>query len=208
MGAQCWTKEQDAFLAEHRSIMLSADLAEAINDKFGTSYSKKAVIGRAHRLGLALDKNALMKATGISWKPEHDEFLCARRADMPLKELVELINWTFGTKYSLHSIKNSVARLGLAGKGRRYQHAAPAKPRAVPVRAATVTSHRKTIVELKALECRWPDEEPHPETGWHTFCGHRTADRSSYCPEHTELSRGPGTYAERAAAPFIKCEAA
>jgi hypothetical protein len=220
MFKSTWTKEQDQYLAENRQKMKSADLAASINEKFGTAYSKMAVIGRATRLGIPLDKKALRISTGVSWTPEQDELLRSKHSEIPLKELVELINWTFGTKYSLHSIKNSVKRLGLTGS--RWRKApADKKAKAPPKQGSTARteevfkprvvatkSHRKTILDLKAMECRWPDDEPHPETGWWTFCGCRTADGSSYCPAHAELSKGQGTASERNALGLLRREAA
>jgi GcrA cell cycle regulator len=75
-------------------------------------------------------------------------------------------------------------------------------------RTVDLPSHRKTILDLRAMECRWPDEDRDPETGWHTFCGCRTADASSYCPAHAELSKGQGTASERNALGLLRKAAA
>jgi hypothetical protein len=61
-----------------------------------------------------------------------------------------------------------------------------------------VVSRRVSILELRAMECRWPDEDRN-EDGVITFCGNRTADGSSYCPCHAALAVGPGTQSERSA---------
>lgn len=219
MFKSTWTKEQDQFLAENRQKMKSADLAASINEKFGTAYSKMAVIGRAARLGIPLDKKALRISTGMSWTPEQDELLRSKHSEMPLSELVELINWTFGTNYSLHSIKNSVKRLGLTGRGWRKAPAAK-KAKSSPKqttaarteevfkpRTVDLPSHRKTILDLRDMECRWPDEDRNEDRAW-TFCGCRTADGSSYCPAHAELSKGQGTASERNALGLLRKEAA
>lgn len=74
-------------------------------------------------------------------------------------------------------------------------------------RVVDVPSHRVTILEVRAMECRWPDEDRN-EDGLHTFCGNPTDDGSSYCPAHAALAIGPGTASERAAAYVLKQEAA
>jgi GcrA cell cycle regulator len=74
-------------------------------------------------------------------------------------------------------------------------------------RTVDLPSNRKTILELKALECRWPDEDRN-EAGQHTFCGCVTADASSYCPAHAELSKGQGTASERGALGLLRRAAA
>jgi len=212
MAVTVWTKEQDEFLREHRPTMLATDLAKAINAKFGTSYSKGAICGRASRLNLPLDKAALMIATGLSWTPEQDAMLRQKKGTIPEKELVELLNWTFGAKFSRFAVVARAKRLGLPNRGRRKAPAVAAKPKAVIpapqiVRREEALSHRKTILDLKAMECRWPDEDRNEDGHW-TFCGCRTADASSYCPAHAELSKGQGTASERNAPGLLRRAAA
>lgn len=74
-------------------------------------------------------------------------------------------------------------------------------------RTVDLPSHRKTILDLRAMECRWPDDERN-EDGMHTFCGYATADASSYCPAHAELSKGQGTASERNAPSLLRRAAA
>lgn len=74
-------------------------------------------------------------------------------------------------------------------------------------RVVDVPSHRVTILEVRAMECRWPDEDRN-EDGVHTFCGNPTEDASSYCPAHAALAIGQGTASERAALSVLKREAA
>lgn len=69
-------------------------------------------------------------------------------------------------------------------------------------RTVDVESKRKTIVELEAQECRYPDPEGNPDAGIpHTFCGNVTEIACPYCPAHRALTVGQGTPAERAAVP-------
>lgn len=47
-----WTKEQDDALISLKDAKLSfADIAAKLNEMLGTSFSRNAVIGRAHRMG-------------------------------------------------------------------------------------------------------------------------------------------------------------
>lgn len=119
---------------------------------------------------------------------------------------------------SRHAVIGKIRRLGLAPRvpsdqrmGRVITTARATK--AVPEetfkpRVADVVSRRIPILDLKAMECRWPDEDRDPDAGLHTFCGNRTGDGSSYCPAHVILSRGPGTFSEHAVAPMPKERAA
>jgi hypothetical protein len=43
----------------------------------------------------------------------------------------------------------------------------------------------KTLLELKASQCRWPVDEIE---GKHMFCARARCDGSSYCPAHHERS--------------------
>lgn len=216
MPVSVWTKEHDAFLTENRSKMLGADLAKAINKKFGTSYSKGAVLGRAHRLNLPLDKAVYTKRlaeAGLKWTDEQDELLRTNYGKMYGKDIAALINETTGSKFTRFAVVARAQRLGLIVPGSRtipfrQKKFVEPKVEASKVETESVSSHRKTILDLRAMECRWPDEDRDPETGWHTFCGCRTADASSYCPTHTELSKGQGTASERNALGLLRKEAA
>lgn len=68
--AACWTPEHDAARCKHVADGLSgAEVAAAINEEFGTVYTRNAVIGRNHRKGtrsLRLVKNDNHKRTRIS----------------------------------------------------------------------------------------------------------------------------------------------
>lgn len=217
MPVSVWTKEHDAFLTENRSKMLGADLAKAINKKFGTSYSKGAILGRAHRLNLPLDKAVYTKRlaeAGLKWTDEQDDLLRANYGKMYGKDIAALINETTGSKFTRFAVVARAQRLGLIVPGSRT---IPFRQKKEPVpvvveekvtsRVADVFSKRKTILDLRAMECRWPDDDRN-EDGLHTFCGCRTADASSYCPAHVELSKGQGTASERNAAGLLRREAA
>lgn len=56
-----WAPDHDAYLKEHYGRVSGRTLVQKLNDKFGTTYSRNALIGRAKRLGLCLDKNDIKK---------------------------------------------------------------------------------------------------------------------------------------------------
>lgn len=56
-------------------------------------------------------------------------------------------------------------------------------------RSVDVVSLSKPLLDLRAMECRWPDDVQNDD-GLHTFCGHRT-DGGSYCCAHRQLSIQP-----------------
>ena len=119
---------------------------------------------------------------------------------------------------SRHAVIGKIRRLGLAPRvpsdqrmGRVITTARATKAvleETFKPRVADVASRRIPILDLKAMECRWPDEDRNPDTGLHTFCGNRTGDGSSYCPAHAALSQGPGTSSERAVDPMPRERAA
>jgi GcrA cell cycle regulator len=69
-----WTAEQDDALTKLHSLGLSgAQAAWAINQEFRTTYSRSAIIGRSHRLGLtqpAIVKRIQKKAAAKVDKPQ------------------------------------------------------------------------------------------------------------------------------------------
>jgi GcrA cell cycle regulator len=64
----------------------------------------------------------------------------------------------------------------------------PAAPRKPAARAAP---QRRTVLTLKARECRWPIGEPRHED-FH-FCGKPQAPGRPYCDTHWAASRAPAT---------------
>lgn len=137
------------------------------------------------------------------------------------------INAATGSLFTRNACIGKAKRLGLSGPAkqpvtpivRRHRPiessihrilrkpAGQAEPDAFVARAADVVSRRVPLLDLRAMECRWPDDDRN-EDGHHTFCGNPAADGSSYCGPHTNLSRGQGTASERAVAPVSKREAA
>lgn len=98
-----------------------------------------------------------------------------------------------------------INRLGLSGQ-RKPKKENEALPEPTP-EPATDGSRHLTILELRAMECRWADADRNKD-GLHTFCGRLTPDGASYCAKHAALSRGTGTVSERAAVNFLRKAAA
>lgn len=80
----------------------------------------------------------------------------------------------FRKKYGLLIQRDRIPR-NLKGKTRRKME---------PVRVAEITPFHFTLAQLSHDECRFPygDEQ-------YTFCGHKRAPGSSYCPTHQALCR-------------------
>jgi GcrA cell cycle regulator len=166
----------ETLIASHNDKLSAAKIAEAVNGKHGTSFTRNAVIGRIHRLGLNRDKP----------KP-----VASKVAPIRTKERLAV-----GVGAQVQAIRRK----------RKVSPPAPIEEVFTP-RTVDLPSHRKTILDLKAMECRWPDEDRNDD-GLHTFCGCRTADASSYCPTHAELSKGQGTASERNALGLVRRAAA
>jgi len=80
-------------------------------------------------------------------------------------------------------------------KQRKASPAPPTKPEKFEPRPADVVSLRKQILELQAMECRWPDEHRN-NAGLHTFCGNPTEDGRSYCAGHQFIAIDQGRMAK------------
>jgi len=170
-----WPPAHCAALREHLGRGMSySEIAEAINAKFDTAYSRSATIGRARRMGLAVidrPKEAAKDAeSGLTrpLRPEvgqpglhrlHERYAAALLLrPMPVFEPVEMI----------------------------------------PLRCVDIVPRHLSLFELQAGDCRYPyggDEEGEVIT----FCGHPCRRDSSYCTAHFHLTRGPGTASEQAA---------
>lgn len=83
-----WTPEQDAELRANfdAGLPLSyAEMAEVLNGKFGTSYTRNAAIGRGHRLGLTKIRPNSVPKTG----PKR-AVTPAQRPDIAIRKAVAL----------------------------------------------------------------------------------------------------------------------
>jgi GcrA cell cycle regulator len=151
-----------------RGMSYSA-IADAVNAKFGTSYTRNAALGRAKRMGLdgpgGLENRGTpspeAKAPGLL------EINPRRTRERRVSEF-----WRPPPAFEA----TEVAKL----------------------RTADVVPCHLSLIDLKRGDCRYPyggDNEGEAIT----FCGHPQRPGSSYCAAHFDLSIGPGTASERAA---------
>lgn len=163
-----------------RLIELWADGITAANiarELGGTT--RNAVIGKVQRLGLKRRCNS-----AVSEKPKRKPPRAARG------------------NYSTEGSTNYGILFKIKRKLKKQEPKLKSEP--FKPRIADAVSRRVSILDLKAMECRYPDESGNPEKGIpHTFCGNPTEDGSSYCPAHAALVRSPGTKSERNAGNLI-----
>jgi GcrA cell cycle regulator len=174
MQSGIWAPEHsDArreFLARGMSY---SEIADAINAKFGTSYTRNAAIGRSKRMGLCVPDGSDDRPRGPA------------RSKTP--KLLEA---------SLQKLRAPCAQAPSESAPLR-ERAEPVKLRCVGVRPRLLP-----LVELEDGDCRYPyggDRDGEAIA----FCGHPRLAGSSYCAPHFHLTRGDGTVSERAAAPVM-----
>jgi GcrA cell cycle regulator len=167
-----WAPAHSKALGEYFAMGMShSAIADAINAKFNTSYTRNAVLGRATRMGLAGavqpqdgTKSALITEKSLSITETSRIILIRERASTK--------PWRQPPTFVATEI--------------------------APLRCAEIVPRRLALVDLKRGDCRYPyggDADGEAIT----FCGHPRQPGSSYCAAHFELSIGPGTASERSA---------
>ncbi|MCA6121944.1 hypothetical protein J6500_08540 [Bradyrhizobium sp. WSM 1704] len=168
MEATSWLPEHSEALRDLRIRGLSySEIADTINARFNTAYTRYAALSRGQRMGLGyLDRP----------EPSLPE-LPGRRPDPHLPELppvdgpreagaeprADLVRWP----------KPSSARLELP-----------------KLRCAEVMPRHLSLLELQSGDCRYPyGGDSDGETM--TFCGQPRRPGASYCTPHFHLSRDP-----------------
>jgi GcrA cell cycle regulator len=170
MQSTDWPPQHSEALREHMARGMSyLAIADAINAKFRTSYSRHATIGRARRMGLA----GPGQFEGQS-KP-------SPTAEAP----------------GLHEINPHRMRERHVSKFWRLPPVFEATEIA-KLRTADIAPRHLSLIDLEHGDCRYPyggDTDGEAIT----FCGHLRRPGSSYCTAHFDLSIGPGTASERSA---------
>lgn len=175
-----WTPERNELLAQLWGEFTARRIAEHFGD-----VTKSAVIGQAHRLGLARDNDSF-------WSAADDAILRAMWMDcFSAQSIAEKISRRSASGGTLNhkSIHARARKLGLK-KRESFVQRTPStrqrKPRTQPetplVDANIPLEQRKTLFELERHHCRWPVGEP--GTPEFFFCGAPKSDESSYCPAH------------------------
>jgi GcrA cell cycle regulator len=151
-----------------------SEIANAINEKFGTSYTRNAAIGRGKRMGLGGPDRS-----DDGPKPP------------PRSKAPKLL-------------ETSLQKLRVPRAERRSEpvperdSAEPVKLRCVGIRPRLLS-----VIELEDGDCRYPyggDKDGGPIA----FCGHPRLAGSSYCAPHFHLTHDDGTAPERVAAPVLR----
>ena len=161
-----WPQEHVSYLGVILVDGLSfKEAAQALNERFGTDYSRNAVIGKSKREGFKQPDKPWHRLTTVS-KPE--------REGKPTLEATAL--------RVTHTRRGPVRSI-------------PALPREIiQLRCAEIEPLHLDLLDLDRHHCRWPYGDQNI-----TFCGHSKMV-GSYCLAHFQLSVGPGTASERAAA--------
>jgi GcrA cell cycle regulator len=178
MQANDWAPEHCKALQDYLALGMSfAEIARAINARFGTAYSRNAAISRSKRMKLTAPKRPSRPPKRLKPRPQ-------ARAEMAPK--------------SRANPKQEPERQGPD----QIPVSAAGRPEPVKLRCVGISPRLVALIELEPSDCRYPyggDKENEPIT----FCGHPRLPGSSYCAPHFHLTRGPGTEAERAVAPVV-----
>lgn len=189
MQSTTWAPEHSQALREYLAKGMSySEIADAINSKFGTAYTRSATIGRGRRLGLPAPGRP-EDGPKRPPKAKTPEFRApkskAPRSKAPRKA---------PSPQQLHE--------------RRLVELSPPPPaalersEAVTLRCVGITPRLLSLVELEPGDCRYPyggDKDGEAIS----FCGHPRLAGSSYCTPHFHLTRETGTQSERAAGPVL-----
>jgi GcrA cell cycle regulator len=174
MQSGTWAPEHSGALREFLARGMSySEIADAINAKFGTSYTRNAAIGRSKRMGLCVPDGSDDRRPGPA------------RSRPP--KLLEA----------------SLRKLSAPGAEAPGAPARPReRAESVKLRCVGVSPRLLPLIELEDGDCRYPyggDRDGEAIT----FCGHPRLAGSSYCAPHFYLTRDDGTAPERAVAPVM-----
>jgi GcrA cell cycle regulator len=171
MQSTNWAPQHSEALREYLARGMSySEIADAINAKFKTAYSRNAAIGRAKRMGLAGPE-----------RPQDPRKQPPKHWSKPART----------TAPRLHKLRERHQAQFL-----RIMPIFEAEP--VKLRCVEIDPRHLSLVDLEPGDCRYPyggDAEGEAIT----FCGHPQREGSSYCAPHFHLTRGPGTVSERSA---------
>jgi GcrA cell cycle regulator len=189
MQSTNWAPEHSQALRQYLAKGMSySEIADAINSRFGTAYTRSATIGRGRRLGLP--------APG---RPEDGPKRSPKAKTPRLKAP------------RLKAPSSKAPRLEAASPQQLHERcsaelspppAALERTEAVALRCVGITPRLLSLVELEPGDCRYPyggDKDGEAIT----FCGHPRLAGSSYCTPHFHLTRETGTQSERAAGPVL-----
>jgi GcrA cell cycle regulator len=176
MQSNDWPPAHSEALREYFAKDMSySAIADAINTKFRTSYTRNAALGRAKRMGLdgpgRLDgpsrlEDRITSSLAIG-APGLHEINPRRTRERRVSEF-----WRFPPVFKATEVRE--------------------------LRTAGIVPRNLSLIDLKRGDCRYPyggDTDGEAIT----FCGHPKRLGSSYCAAHFDLIVGRGTASERAA---------
>jgi GcrA cell cycle regulator len=165
-----WPPAHSEALREYFAKGMSySAIADAINAKFNTSYSRNAALGRAKRMALAGPAQP-EEQSKPSPKAEVSGLPALKPHSIRQRRVSEF--WRLPPVFEA----TEVAQL----------------------RTADIVPRHLSLIDLEHGDCRYPyggDADGEAIT----FCGHPQRLGSSYCTAHFDLIVGPGTASERAA---------
>jgi GcrA cell cycle regulator len=174
-----WEEAHSTALRDYvEKRMTFSEIARALNERFGTAYSRNAAIGRARRMGLASPERA-----------DGEKRLSAeKQSDMRwLRQLRAKSRTKIPTKSQTKNLAGSVLKPTPKPlvKLSTFERAA-----ALQLRCVAITPRHLALIDLEEGDCRYPyggdaDNEPI------TFCGHPRREGSSYCTSHFHLTSAP-----------------
>lgn len=172
-----WKPEHDAALKECRANRFSfRDVSRHINEKFGTSYSRNACIGRAKRLGMTCEIRGLARSRAAERKD-------VIKPQIALRDLPAIPRTRIRPDVTMNA---------------RAKHPGNLEIDERPLRCVEIDPKRLSIQQLSAETCRWP-YGGWPSAAPITFCGHWCPKDVPYCDAHQALAAGSGTRTEQLA---------
>lgn len=104
-----WTPEMDAVLKECYGLWTSKEIAQILNNEFGTGFSKTAIDNRISHCGIST------KAPCHRYTKEQDEWLCENISRYTYPDLMVAFNEKFHTSQSYYNVKSHCIRKGFKG---------------------------------------------------------------------------------------------
>jgi GcrA cell cycle regulator len=177
MQSSDWAPQHSAALREYLARGLSySEIANAINAKFGTDYTRNAVIGRGRRLGLGRPRQA-------------EDF------PRPPKNVMQPSKRPQAKAVSPDASPGDSPESGLARPIRERKSR-------VKLRCVGIAPRLLPLTELGPDDCRYPyGGDKDGETI--VFCGHPRMEGSSYCEPHFRLTQGEETAEQREIIPLV-----
>ena len=170
-----WPPEHSRMLREYHSRGMSySQIAQALNARFATAYTRSAVLGRAKRMGLADIEQTQAQ------KPMLERILRERAAQ---------------ARYSGANLSDT------RPAGQILSEFCPLKRvrgKPVKLRCVDVSPRYLPLVDLERNDCRYPYGGDGDGSAI-AFCGHPRREGSSYCTPHFHLTRNPAVPADRPA---------